>query len=239
MLAMAALSVATWNLNNCAGKRQFRPETADAAIALGADIIVFTEFFPQEAEERFKAALAQAGLHNQLFTQSKIANRVLIVSKLPLQSLPLELPTFDQQFPANVLGVRFPSIGLSIVGARIPWYSSETKTADLRPLAWEWLKRTADSLKHGPAIIIGDFNVQASAKIFRRTFAEPWHRATHEEVTFVGYRGKKSEIDHIIATDHCIFSEVRVEKNALSDHAALVCRVKLPDMRTFTPPLQR
>jgi hypothetical protein len=34
MLAMAALSVATWNLNNRAGKRQFRPETADAAIAL-------------------------------------------------------------------------------------------------------------------------------------------------------------------------------------------------------------
>jgi endonuclease/exonuclease/phosphatase (EEP) superfamily protein YafD len=117
------------------------------------------------------------------------------------------------------------SIGLSIVGARVPWYSSETKTAHSRPLAWEWLKTTADSLKFVPAIIIGDLNVTASARIFRRTFTEPWQRAAHEEDTFVGHSGKKSAIDHIIATDHCILSEARVEKHALSDHAALVSRV--------------
>jgi endonuclease/exonuclease/phosphatase (EEP) superfamily protein YafD len=231
---MATLCVATWNLNNRAGKRKFLAGTADAAIALGADIIVFTEFFPQEAEDRFKAALAHAGLNNQLFTQSSIANRVLIASRLPLQPLPLELPTFDEQFPPNILGVRLPSIGLSIVGARIPWYSGDT--AHLRTSAWEWLKTTADSLKHGPAMITGDFNVQASTRLFRKTFAEPWHRAAHGKTTFFGYGGKNSEIDHIIATDHCILSEVRVEKTLLSDHAALVCRVKLPD--SFKPQSQ-
>jgi len=41
------------------------------------------------------------------------------------------------------------------------------------------------------------------------------------------YSGKKSEIDHIIATDHCILSEVRVKTHAASDHAALACRVEL------------
>jgi hypothetical protein len=228
---MAELCIATWNLDNRAGKRKFRPGTSEAAIALGADMIAFTEFFPQESEDRFKASLAQAGLHNQLFTHSKIANRVLMASKVPLQPLLLELPTFDEQFPANILGARFPSIGLSIVCARIPWYSG--KTAPLRTLAWEWLKMTANSLRHGPAIIIGDLNIQASARLFRRTFAEPWHRAVHGDMTFFGYSGKRSEIDHIIATDHCILSEIRVEKNMLSDHAALVCRVKLPD--TFAP----
>lgn len=230
-----ALCVATWNLDNRAGKRKFRPEAADA-IALDADIIVFTEFFPLEAEEeRFKEALNRAGLHSQLFTQSKIANRVLLASKLPLQPLPLEPPTFDQQFPTNVLAVRLPSVGLSIIGARIPWYSG--KTAHLRTLAWEWLKTVADSLKHSPAIIAGDLNVKASARIFRRTFAEPWHRAPHGDMTFFGYDGKTSEIDHIIATGHCILSDVRVEKDSLSDHAALICRVNLSD--AFTPPSQR
>jgi len=39
----------------------------------------------------------------------------------------------------------------------------------------------------GPAIIIGDLNVQVSARLFRRTFAEPWHRAVHGDMTFFGY----------------------------------------------------
>lgn len=227
---MTELCVATWNLNHRAGKRKFRQGTVDAAIALGADIIVFTEFFPQEAEDGFKKELKEAG-YNQRCTHSKIANRVLIASKLPLEPLPLEQPTFDEQFPANILGVRFPSTGLSLVGARVPYYKG--KIARLRIPAWEWLKTTADSLKHDPTIIIGDFNAKASARRFRRTFAEPWHRAVHGKMTFK----EKSEIDHIIATEHCILSDVRIEKSVFSDHAALICRVKLPE--TFVPLSQR
>lgn len=39
---------ATWNLNNRVGKVRFRTEAADAALALDADGVVFTESFPND-----------------------------------------------------------------------------------------------------------------------------------------------------------------------------------------------
>lgn len=225
--------IATWNLNHRAGRGRFRPEASNAAIDLGADLIVFTEYFPREHENQFRSTLSQAGWTEQLISEqsSEVANRVLIASKFPLAPMALDLPTFDQQFPSNILGVRLPSLGLSIVGVRVPAYAN--KTAHFLFSAWDWLETTAASLKRSPTIIIGDLNVQTSSAAsragahFRRILANGWHRAAPGEATFFGHKGKVSEIDHILATDHCILSEVRVQKHAASDHAALVCRVEL------------
>ena len=195
--------LATWDLNNRVGTVPFRPDAADAAMALGADVLVFTEFFPKQHEERFRAALANAGWSEQLMSAqpSEVANRVLIASKLPLSPLNLDLPKFDQQFPANLLAVRLPSVGLSLLGVRIPAY----ETAHLLLSAWGWLEATASILKNNPSVIIGDFNVQVSgnsraSKCFRRILADEWHRAEPGGATFLGYKGRISEIDHVIAT---------------------------------------
>ena len=67
-----------------------------------------------------------------LVKTSEVANRVLIASRLPLAPMNIKLPTFDQQFPPNLLGVRIPSLGLSVLGIRVPAY----KTACLRLSAW-------------------------------------------------------------------------------------------------------
>jgi hypothetical protein len=53
--------IATWNLNNRVGKVRFRPEAASAAIALGADVLVFNEYYPQEHEPTFVRTLHDAG----------------------------------------------------------------------------------------------------------------------------------------------------------------------------------
>ena len=40
------MKIAAWNLNNRVGKVPFRLEAATAAIAVGADIFVFNEYYP-------------------------------------------------------------------------------------------------------------------------------------------------------------------------------------------------
>jgi hypothetical protein len=121
---------------------------------LGSDVLVFTEFSPQQYEDRFRTALANAGWSEQLMSAqpSEVSNRVLVASKLPLAPLTLDLPTFDQQFPANLLGVTLRSLGLSVLGVRVPAYSG--RTAHLLFPAWEWLEATTASLKRSPSVII-------------------------------------------------------------------------------------
>ena len=53
--------VDTWNLNNRVGMVGFRPDAANAAIALGADVLVFNEYYPQQHEATFGRTLHDAG----------------------------------------------------------------------------------------------------------------------------------------------------------------------------------
>jgi len=231
--------IATWNLNHQGGTRPVLMEAADAAIALRADVLVFTEFFPRQHEAQFRATLANAGWTEQLISalpceiagqDNREPNRIFIASKLPLAPMTLDLVPFDRQFPANLLGVTLPALGLSVLGVRVPAYN----TGRLLFPAWQWIEETAASLRSSPAIIIGDLNIQVSSARsrggdhFRRILANGWHRAEPGGATFFGYKGKRSEIDHVLATIHCVISDaVCVRHNAISDHAALVCRVEL------------
>jgi hypothetical protein len=96
--------VATWNLNNRVGRISFRPDAANAAIALGSDVIVFTEYYPREHHEQFCHVLAQSGLSYQLLSieTGEVANRILIVARLPLERDNILLPDFDSQFLSSV-----------------------------------------------------------------------------------------------------------------------------------------
>jgi|MTBAKMStandDraft_1061839.scaffolds.fasta_scaffold30278_2 endonuclease/exonuclease/phosphatase family metal-dependent hydrolase len=240
--------IATWNLNNRVGKKRFRPESADAAIMLSADIIVFTEYYPQSHEKRFCLTLEQAGYKWQMVSRetSEISNRVFIVSKIPLVPMLLELPSFDKQLPSNLLGVELPSIGISVIGVRVPAYKVKTKS--LLTKAWDWIEKTSSLFKDSPTIILGDFNLShmsvrsIGSGHFERILRSGWHRAEpNGGATFFGYNGKKSEIDHIIGTTHCRFSDEEIVMKAngyslagspdsISDHAVLKSRVVF---RTF------
>jgi endonuclease/exonuclease/phosphatase (EEP) superfamily protein YafD len=218
--------IATWNLNHRAGTRPVRLEAANLATGFGADVLVLTEFFPRQHERQFRATLAHAGWSEQAVSSEtrEGANRVLIASTLPLVAMTLELPTFDQRFPANLLGVKLPSLGLSILGVRVPAY----QTAPLRHSAWDWIQVVAASVRSEPFIMAGDLNASRHSKRLRRILDSGYHRADPGGPTFFGYNGRTSEIDHVLATSHCIITDARcVRDSAVSDHAAVICRVEL------------
>jgi endonuclease/exonuclease/phosphatase family metal-dependent hydrolase len=235
--------IATWNLNNRVGTVRFRSEAVGAAIALGADVLVFNEYFPQQHEAAFSRALHDAGWPHQEMSRDTgaKANRVLIASRFPLQPLDIPLPDFDRQIPANILCVGVPSVGISIVGVRVPWY--EKQTAELVIKAWEWLESTAATLVNKPSIILGDLNVGLKSNPsrggdhFRRILQAGWCRATPKgAASFFSDSGQHSEIDHVLGTKFCGFNSARYVteldghifaggNNAISDHAALLADV--------------
>lgn len=237
------MRIATWNLNNRVGEVTFRPEAANAAIAIDADVLVFTEYYPQAHHIQFWNTLEEAGWGHQLLSveTGEKSNRIFIAARCPLQPLVLELPSFDHQFSSHLLGARIPSLNVSLVGVRFPWY----ETSDLIVSAWDWLEATATSLMNHPSIILGDLNVGLTSdssrggEHFRRMLAGGWHRATPRSgVGYHGYGESRSEIEHILGTNQCEFSETDYViksgefqlaggPNAISDHAALVTRVKV------------
>ncbi|MBK1649907.1 endonuclease/exonuclease/phosphatase family protein [Rhabdochromatium marinum] len=239
--------IATWNLNNRVGKQKFHSEAADAAIALDADIVVFTEFFPGSHLASFQTTLEDAGWPYQLISEDtgEISNRILIVSKFPLERLSLDPPAFDKQFPANLLCTFIPSLDLSLIGVRVPAYYG-TKTASMLLPSWSWLEETAQALKDQPSIILGDLNVSLKSPKskggdhFRRILENDWHRAEPTgRASYFGHGNIRTEIDHIIGTKHCSFFDSQYvevagdftlagKPNSISDHAALVSRVIQP-----------
>ena len=235
--------IATWNLNNRVGKVRFRSEAANAAVALGADVLVFTEYYPQGHIAEFRRTLHDAGWSHQAVSEKtgEKANQVFIASRLPLQPLPVPLPHFDKQFPSNLLCVAVPSVGVSIIGVRIPWYDKQD--VGLVSPAWEWMETTAAALLGQSSIILGDLNVGLKSgrarggEHFRRILDSGWHRAVPESGgSYHTAKGHISEIDHILGTSLCEFSNARYVtevdgyvlaggKEAISDHAALLADV--------------
>lgn len=117
--------IATWNLNHRCGRTQFRPEAVKAIAAVRADVVVLIEYYPKRHHGTFCANLSDAGWPYLLtFSEidGEIANRVLIASRLPIEPLAIALPTFDRQFPPNILSVMIPAARLRLVGLRIPAY---------------------------------------------------------------------------------------------------------------------
>jgi hypothetical protein len=203
--------IATWNLNNRFGKVRFRPEAASAAIALGADVLVFNEYYLQDHGATFAHTLHVAEWAHQEISKDtgEKANRVLIASRLPLRPLDIQLPDFDLQFPSNVLCVSVPSLGISIVGVRVPWY--EGQDVGLVANAWEWLEATAASLLDQPSIILRDLNAGLKSNRsrggdnFRSILQSGWHRAMPKETdSFYSKHG-----DHILGTSLCSFRNAR------------------------------
>jgi endonuclease/exonuclease/phosphatase family metal-dependent hydrolase len=243
-LRTAAIRLATWNLNNRVGKVRFRPEAAHAAVALGADFVVLTEYFPQQHHRQFCQVLAESGWIHQLLSHEpdEIANRTLIASRLLLERDSLALPDFDRQFPANTVAAHFPTLGLRVLGLRVPAYKPRDP---LLLRGWEWLETAAARLRETPAVILGDLNVGALpdrkgvGACFRKILDSGWERATPAGgYSYFGLSGERSEIDHVLATPRCTVRGAEYltslpsfnlagTPGALSDHAALVADIDI------------
>lgn len=248
------MKIAAWNLNHRAGSRftPFYPEAATAIGSLPVDVIVLTEYFPKNKREEFVPELHKAfvaDLGNCGFSHSMIsagtgarANRVLIAAKRAFDPDPLPMPVFDQQFPANVLAVRFPSIGIRLIGIRIPYYTAKKQQQEIDD-SWAWLEGTAKSLMGDQAVIVGDLNVGLKSHAprggdhFRRILSSGWIRGQPTSgSSFYGTKDVNTEIDHALCSPSLQFRSAQYQSktanaafagtdDALSDHAVLMVEV--------------
>lgn len=237
------MRIASWNVNHRVGKTHFRPETVDAAIALDVDAVFFNEFFPGKNGPSFLRRLSSAGWRHQVIPEEPQAraNRTIVASRYPVVVDQVSMPSFDDQFPPNVLAVRFPEQDLRVLALRIPWYPSPQRQLTVR--CWEWLESSASTLTSDPAIIIGDLNASPSSpparggEHFRRMLAGPWSLATSiTEPSYWSAKGATSTLDHLLHTRMLqVHSASFVtaaggyrlagSAAALSDHAAIIAEL--------------
>lgn len=235
--------IATWNLNHRVGYTTYRPEAARSIAALRADVLVLTEYFPQEEDARFRSDLQAAGYLWLSGSDSRRirANTVLIASRLPAFVEPLAMPTFDDHFGSNLHAIRLNDPDMVVIGVRVPWYTDgPTKVA----LAWEWLESLAAQRLSSTTVLAGDFNTAArptvarGGKVLLRMLESGWRRAAPTlGASFVGKSGQHTEIDHILVSPSCelgpacYVAEERgirfAGEHGLSDHAVLVADIRI------------
>lgn len=234
------MKIAAWNLNHRVGTTRFFPQAASAIGSLPVEVLVLTEYFPKSHHETFSANLASHGFSCQMLSAetSEKANRVLIAAKHDFELDPLPAPTFDQQLPANVLAVRFPSSGIRLLGVRIPYYTDKDLPRVFE--AWRWLEAASEALRGDQAIIVGDLNVETTSHAqrggdhFRQILAQGWVRAQPASgVSYYAKNGAKTDIDHALCSPSLQFATSRYQTElgdmvfagtaaALSDHAVLI-----------------
>jgi endonuclease/exonuclease/phosphatase family metal-dependent hydrolase len=193
--------------------------------------------------------LASRGFAHQVASEPPAgarANRVLVASRVPIESYQLDVPAIDIHLPANVVAVRVSHLDLTIVAVRVPWYAGKDAPNLMR--TWEWLSAVAADNNDRPTVLMGDLNVSMAspaargASHFRSILENGWKRAPSGP-TYLGNGGKGSEIDHILATEQCVLTnstvvsmvgqyELAGTSGAISDHAALMCDVSVPRRTT-------
>jgi hypothetical protein len=240
------MQICAWNINNRVGQLPFKPQAALAAAEIDADVIVLNEFYPPAAQlDDFLGVLRDAGWSSHVMSPDTgvKANRTLIASRRLMVGLDIAMPTFDAQFPANIAAAFFPVSGLKLIGLRVPAYNA--RTAPLMKQAWSWIEATARSLADDAAVIVGDLNASMTVTgactrpQLARILSSGWQRAEPiDGPSYLGLNGTQSEIDHLLATARCHVEHAKFvtqagehqlagTKDALSDHAALVCTVRV------------
>lgn len=232
------LSVMCWNVNHRTGRTPYQPAAVTAAMATDADVLVFTEFFPQGDEARVKAELLEGGwVHQALSRRAKVrANQILVASRKPLVLCDLPPSPVDEHLLTNTLRIQVDG-ALEMLCSRVPTYTGVQRAA-----AWDWLVSVAESVRqHGPSMLIGDLNTGLRAKPPMPQFlslCESWTRLQPAGLgSFFGKGGIVSEIDHALVTgpldatawylrqagEHTLAGNAA----ALSDHAALFVQLDL------------
>lgn len=238
------MRLVTWNVNHRARVRRIPDRMAEAVGVLRPDILILTEFVPDQSRCGFLAAIAELGLREVLHTPRVVGqNSVLVASRFPLAAGYLEAPNIDSAFPSNVLHVRVPEFGLDVLGVRIPDYS---KVPQLKREAWDWLEAAATGLLGGRALVLGDLNTDArypparcGDRIGRLIHAGWTHAIPEQGASYWTPRGVGARIDHAFVSPNLgVASREYVEARedliycgkgpeALSDHAALAVEVTL------------
>ena len=151
------MKILAWNLNHRAARRRIPSWIAHAIGERAPDILVLTEYVEGADHLSFLAALEDQGLRDISCTaRPGRENQVLIATRGPHRTCRLPLPEIHQSVPSNVLKVVLTTLGLAILGFRMPAFVGNARP--LKRSVWNWLLQEADRLRASSAIIVGDFN---------------------------------------------------------------------------------
>lgn len=243
MTQESKLRILTWNVAHQAKNTLLRQAHFDVLLDQGADIIVLTEFVPNDSRTWFYEAMASTGYIHQLKSRENGKhNHVLAFSKLPIENLNILTPDFPT-YPAtksSALYFYLSEFQIEILGLRIPSFKKKKFHREY----WQWIEERTQGWTDRRCILIGDFNTDPSysrAKGGDRIGAmtkRGWiHSIPEGGFSYFHKNGSRSRIDHAFLSSHFRITEVRYittfrgenfigfKGDSLSDHA--ICLLDL------------
>jgi endonuclease/exonuclease/phosphatase family metal-dependent hydrolase len=228
-----------WNINHRTREKRIPPALVDALAALEADLVVLTEYVHGPTRASFIDALSAAGLgHHVSSVLAPGEYLVLIAARAPLERGDIVAPPIAASVPSNALHVRSATLGVDVLGMRLPDYSRKPA---LRRACWDWILETANAARNRPFVILGDLNTDPAYPRARcgdrlgMLVERGWqHALPAEGDSYWGPGGAARRLDHAFVTPHFAVTAARYVTTvdghqlggrgplALSDHAALL-----------------
>jgi len=238
------LKIVAWNINHRIREKAIPDQMIEAMVSLAPDVIVLTEYVHGPSRGSFLARLAEHGFGHWIVSDPRPReNQVLVAARTDLEPGSIRAPEIAPSVPSNALHVRLPRDGVEILGLRVPDYSKDAKT---KRACWDWIIRTAATVKERPFVIIGDFNTDPKyprnrcGDCIKRLADDGWQLASPTDgFSFWNLSGHAVRIDHAFVskllgvegsayvTKSAGHVFVGKEPGALSDHAALSIDIKL------------
>lgn len=236
------MRLVTWHLGHRLDGGHVPANVITALAALEPDIVILTERLPDPARLLFLASLAGIGLtHTLAPTPGQQGSHVLIASRLQLVPGFLGTGARRDSPPPRVLHAHATTGVLDILGLRSP---DPTGRPSARRACWEWLVRAAATLKQRRSILIGDFDVDATARHtdgndhLRHLTDAGWQRAVPANDVGNGTAtGDAAALDHAFLSPSVQRIDARYAlaaaglrlsgtQDSLSDHPVLVVDVQ-------------
>lgn len=240
------MNVIAWNLAHQIRLKPIPDYLVEVIRDLDADTLLFNEYVDGDIRAPFKEQLRREGFEHQAISPAPgRLNQILAASRFPFVVGDIAPPQFDGSAISNFLHIRFPELGVEMVGLRAPAY---VKAAD-RHAYWAELSAIMDSARDRPILFAGDVNYDPFVKA-KRPDAEsvPFHLCDGYRIpnpagewSYLGHRGYGSRIDHVMHTSKLDIESPQYTDwirgrflagpkafRPISDHAALRFVVRCP-----------
>ena len=238
------MKIAAWNVAHQIRRRPFPSEIVSAFLALGPDVVVWTEYVPGPDHRRVLADLEVSGFASaHISARAECQNQVLVATRAFSRPGAWEAPPLRPQIPSNVLHVDIPGDELQVVGLRVPMFVSGDSAGEHEYR--DWLRAQASRWGEQRTVVIGDLNVgphRAPSWQYRSLMSfetDGWSVVTPDEGwSYKSRRGTTVRIDHAILAPGLRARDARYVAEsgglrlagkhppAYSDHAVLLVEVE-------------
>lgn len=237
------MRIAAWNLGHQVRERPITKQFHDAVSALAPDVLILNEYVHGPTRDAMIEALKGDGLeHHLVSARLNGHNQVLVASRYDIRQGDLRGPlTHDRGGESNFLHVIFPGLPLELVGVRVPAWPNASVLRDY----WAKFAALARSVMDRNIIFIGDFNADPDTPSYVGSAAlaalrvagwkvpaptGPWSYASGTRIDHVIASPKRSPLRTAYVAEIGELTLASPDRSKrISDHAALVVEVEIPD----------